>query len=108
MSLPDTGRPIGRRGKIALGLCVAAGLRREEAVNVCFEDITLLPVAGKFRTVINVKGKGAKDRAVPISDDLANDIEAWAAEIGDCERFYPLLTESGTIGHKDHNHKRQK
>ena len=72
-----------RRAKIALGLCVSAGLRREEAVSVAFDDFQLLPMGNRFRTVINVKGKGAKDRAVPISDSLATDIETWHADTGD-------------------------
>jgi integrase len=84
ISLPDTGTRIGRRDKIALGLCVVAGLRRAEAVMVGFDDITLLPISDWFRTVFNVKGKGAKDRAVRIKDDLANDIDAWGREIGGC------------------------
>ena len=46
MSLPRLEKPIGRRDKIALGLCVAAGLRREEAVSLRFDEIALLPVAG--------------------------------------------------------------
>jgi len=82
MSLPRLEKPIGRRDKITLGLCMAAGLRREEAVSLCFDDIALLPLAGKTRTVLNVKGKGAKDRAVPINDKLAGDIQAWGEEIG--------------------------
>ena len=83
MALPNVDRLIGRRDKIALGLCVSAGLRREEAVSVAFEDFQLLPMGNRFRTVINVKGKGAKDRAVPISDSLAADIETWHADAGD-------------------------
>ena len=82
MSLPRLEKPIGRRDKIALGLCVAAGLRREEAVSLRFDEIALLPVAGKTRAVLNVKGKGAKDRAVPVNDNLAGDIQAWGEEIG--------------------------
>ena len=79
---PDTRTPIGRRDKIALGLCVAAGLRREEAVAVQFTDIEKLPVGDFHRAVINVRGKGAKDRAVPIKGALAADITAWGEEIG--------------------------
>lgn len=81
LSLPDTRTRLGRRDKIALGLCVAAGLRREEAVTVQFADLTHLPSGETFRTVINVRGKGAKDRAVPIRATLAADIAAWGQEI---------------------------
>ena len=66
-----------------MGLCVAAGLCREEAVAVQFADIERLPKKEPYRTIINVRGKGAKDRTVPIRETLAQDIEAWGIEIGD-------------------------
>ena len=47
MSLPRLEKPIGRRDKITLGLCMAAGLRREEAVSLCFDDIALLAAGGQ-------------------------------------------------------------
>lgn len=72
----------GERDRVALGLLVAAGLRREEAVNVTFEDVKLQPVEGRMRTVLDVKGKGAKDRVVPISDHLANLIDTWGRRVG--------------------------
>jgi site-specific recombinase XerD len=67
----------GKRDKIILGLLVGAGLRREEVINLTFEDILIQPVKGKFRTVLNVKGKGAKDRAIPIRDSLAKALTEW-------------------------------
>jgi integrase len=73
---------MGRRDRLVLGLLVAAGLRREEAANLTFADVKLQPVKGKMRTVLAVKGKGAKDRPVPISDSLANAIDQWGKEVG--------------------------
>ena len=79
---PRTGNPESkittRRDRLAIGLMVAAGLRREEAVSLSFEDIKFQPVGDNIRTVLDVKGKGAKDRVVPISDRLAKAIEEWA------------------------------
>ena len=72
----------GKRDKVVLGLLVGAGLRREELAALTFEDIALLPVGGKFRTVLNVKGKGAKDRAVPINDKLAALLDKWRGIVG--------------------------
>ena len=72
----------GRRDAVALGLLVGAGLRRAEAVAVTFDDVKLQPVKGKMRTVIDVTGKGSKARTVPISDNLANLLDAWGSEIG--------------------------
>lgn len=72
----------GRRDRLALGLLVAAGLRREEAANLTFADVILQPVKGKMRTVLQVAGKGAKSRVVPISDSLANGLDEWGQEVG--------------------------
>lgn len=68
---------VTQRDRLAIGLLVAAGLRRQEAVNLKFEDVQLQPLGDNIRTVLNVKGKGAKDRIIPISDQLANAISAW-------------------------------
>jgi integrase/recombinase XerC len=72
----------GERDRAALGLLVAAGLRREEAVSLTFADVKLQPVEGRMRTVLDVAGKGSKDRVVPISDDLANLIDTWGRRVG--------------------------
>ncbi len=68
---------VAQRDRLAIGLLVAAGLRRAEAVNLKFSDVKVQPVKDKMRTVLDVKGKGAKDRVIPISDTLANAIRAW-------------------------------
>ena len=73
---------VAQRDRLAIGLLVAAGLRREEAVNLKFSDIQLQPIGDKMRTVLNVKGKGAKDRIIPISDQLANAISTWGGVCG--------------------------
>jgi site-specific recombinase XerD len=72
----------GKRDKIVLGLLVGAGLRREELAALTFEDILTQPVGKKARTVLNVKGKGAKDRVVPINDKLAVALQEWASICG--------------------------
>lgn len=72
----------GQRDRLLLGLLVAAGLRREEAANLRFEDVKLVPRGDRFRTVLAVVGKGDKERTVPISDALANAIDAWGAVVG--------------------------
>ena len=53
-------------------LLVGAGLRREELTGVQCADLIDLPARnGKTRWVLQVKGKGAKDRVIPISAVLA-------------------------------------
>jgi integrase len=73
---------VGQRDRLLLGLLVAAGLRRKEAANLRFEDVKLVPRGDRFRTVLAIEGKGAKDRTVPISDALANAIDKWAGVVG--------------------------
>lgn len=76
-----TRRPSGKkefeiytlRDRLAIGLMMAAGLRREEVANLQFTDI----IKQDKRYVLNVTGKSAKSRAVPISDRLAEAIIDW-------------------------------
>jgi len=73
---------VGQRDRLLLGLLVAAGLRRAEAANLRFGDMKLVPRGDRFRTVLDVQGKGDKNRTVPISDSLANAIDEWAGVVG--------------------------
>lgn len=61
------------RDRLAVGLMMAAGLRREEASSIQFTDIA----KQDKRYVLNVKGKEAKDRVVPINERLAEAIIDW-------------------------------
>jgi integrase len=79
----DTSLIQGQRDKIVLGLLTGAGLRRDELVNLKSGDVILQPVAGKIKTVLNIRGKGAKDRIVPINDKLAAAVEEWHAFVAD-------------------------
>ena len=82
---------VGDRDRVLLGLLVAAGLRRDEAVNLTFDDIVLQPVGDRFRSVLNVKGKGSKTRQVPISDKLAEAMLKWGNRIGNRGRVLRSL-----------------
>ena len=57
----------GRRDWIVLGLLLGAGLRREELVNLRFDDLTEVPRNGNGgkRPVLAVTGKGAKAKRLP-------------------------------------------
>jgi len=66
------------RDRLAIGLMMAAGLRREEAASLQFTDM----IKQNERYVLNVKGKGAKDRVVPINKRLAEAIIDWGFIIG--------------------------
>jgi len=68
----------GRRDWVILALLVGAGLRREELINLRFDNIQeQYTKDGKSRMVLNVNGKGAKDRVVPISGDLTRGLQEW-------------------------------
>lgn len=82
LSLPDDSSR-GQRDRLALGLLVAAGLRRAEAVALTFRDLKTQPVKGQARAVLQVAGKGDKTRVVPVRDSLAAAIRDWAGLVGD-------------------------
>lgn len=72
----------GQRDKLALSILAAAGLRREEAVNLQWTAVKLQPIKGKLRTILQVQGKGAKNRVVPVSDALSALLDRWAGVTG--------------------------
>lgn len=88
----------GQRDKLVLALMVGAGLRREELAGLRFEDVVIMPVKGKFRTALNVHGKGAKDRVVPISDRLAALLDAWGTLVGQSGPIVRSVSKGGAIG----------
>lgn len=53
-----------------LALLVGAGLRRDELTHLKFDDIKELPNGKGKRYVLQVKGKGKKNRAIPIQSVL--------------------------------------
>ena len=72
----------GRRDWIVLGLFLGAGLRREELSTLTFDALKQQPMKdGKVRDVLQVKGKGAKDRVIPIKPILADHIRTWQATV---------------------------
>lgn len=67
----------GKRDWIILGLLLGAGLRREELANLTFDALKSQPSKGKMRDVLEVKGKGAKSRVIPIKSLLADRLREW-------------------------------
>ena len=75
---------VGLRDWIILGLLVGAGLRREELVNLRFEDVKEQPMKnGNMRSVLSIRGKGAKERVIPIHPVLSKRILEWKVSVGD-------------------------
>jgi len=98
MDIPAGRDNQAQRDRLALGLLVGAGLRRNEAVSLTFADVTMQPVNGRFRTVLNITGKGSKNRVVPISDKLAGMIDAWSAAAGGAGLVLRSVDKGANIG----------
>jgi integrase len=74
----------GNRDWIVLGLLLGAGLRREELKWLTFDELKqILGKRGKMRDMLEVKGKGAKDRVIPIKKLLADRLREWKQIAGD-------------------------
>lgn len=68
----------GKRDYIVLGLLLGAGLRREELSQLTFDALKQQPTkSGKMRDVLEVVGKGAKSRVIPISAKLGAHLREW-------------------------------
>jgi integrase len=91
--------PMGRRDHVVLALLAGAGLRRAEAAGLTFDAIILQPGrGGKLRTVLQVRGKGDKNRIVPISDPIANLIDKWHKTSGGQGRICRSIGKGGNLG----------
>lgn len=81
-ALPDRTTQIGRRDWIVLAMLLGAGLRRSEMAGLTFEALKQQPTKNGVRYVLDITGKGAKKRVIPISPILARHLESWKQEIG--------------------------
>jgi integrase/recombinase XerD len=73
----------GRRDWIILAVLLGAGLRREELAGLTFDALKQQPIKGDgYRDVLQVKGKGAKKRVVPINAVLAQRLREWKGITG--------------------------
>jgi len=97
---------VGRRDRLVLGLLVGAGLRRRELADLCFDDVKRQPLAAsaaggdphRVRTILAMRGKGAKDRVVPICGPLAEAIERWGGQFGHRGHVVRSLGRHGQAG----------
>jgi integrase/recombinase XerD len=81
---PDVGTPLGVRDRTMLELLYACGLRVSELVGLTGDAINLR------QGVVRVRGKGDKDRLVPMGDEAA----AWLAHYIETAR--PTLMQDPT------------
>ena len=75
----DTSTAKGQRDNVLLRLMLGCGLRREEATAARFEHIDVMGTTA----VLNIIGKGDKQRTVPMDDRLHSLLLGWHNAAGD-------------------------
>jgi integrase/recombinase XerD len=77
LNAPDLAKRSGARDRAMLHLCFAGGLRVSELVGVLLENVSL----GRTPSVM-VKGKGRRERCLPLWKETARDLRAWLSMRG--------------------------
>jgi site-specific recombinase XerD len=78
LNAPDISTRDGLRDRAMLYLAFTCGLRVSELVGLRVEDVTLQPTAS-----VLVRGKGRKERSLPLWKQAAVTVRAWLAVRGD-------------------------
>jgi len=71
LEAPDTAQPIGLRDRAMLELLYASGLRVSELVGLTEGQVSLR------QGVVQVMGKGSKERLVPVGDEAVNWLQRY-------------------------------
>ena len=95
INAPDQQTPRGRRDRVLLLFLARTGARISEALDVDASDLQLL----RPRPQVLLRGKGRKQRMVPLSDDLAKALEVLLQERG-VGRHDSRPVFVGTHGHR--------
>lgn len=74
LNAPKIETRLGIRDRAMLHLCFAGGLRVSELVGLPLGNVTLQPTPS-----IWVRGKGRKERCLPLWKETAKDVRAWIA-----------------------------
>jgi site-specific recombinase XerD len=77
LDAPQPSTPDGIRDRALLHLAVTAGLRVSELIGLCVDDLTLHPTPS-----ILVRGKGRKERVLPLLKETAAALRAWLSVRG--------------------------
>ena len=78
---------LGQRDYIICMLAFGSGLRRAEIVGLRMENV--------FRDFVIVRGKGSKDRVVPITKEMYDLIRLYVSRVRIVDREYLLLRDDG-------------
>jgi integrase/recombinase XerD len=91
LNAPDISTRLGIRDRAMLHLCFAGGLRVSELVELPLANVSLT------RTVsVSVKGKGRKERCLPLWKETAADLRAWLAVRGEVRTPELFVNTIGT------------
>ena len=77
LDAPQPSTPDGIRDRALLHLAVTAGLRVSELIGLRVDDLTLQPTPSIF-----VRGKGRKERVLPLLKDTTAALRAWLSVRG--------------------------
>jgi site-specific recombinase XerD len=77
LEAPNARTWSGRRDRVLLSLLYNSGARVSEAITWCRADVTLEPSRS-----IQIRGKGRKQRVVPLWKGTASRLKEWLSEIG--------------------------
>ncbi len=69
---PNQAIRLGIRDRAMLHLCFACGLRVSELVTLALENVSL-----RHPVSIQIRGKGRKERCLPLWKETATDLRAW-------------------------------
>ena len=75
LEAPDVGTWGGRRDRLLLALAVQTGLRVSELIGLCCQDVVLGTGAH-----LRCRGKGRKERCVPLSSEAVAALRHWLKE----------------------------
>lgn len=81
LSAPDPATRHGTRDRALFHLAVAGGLRVSEIVGLRLDDVTF---RGRYADVL-VRGKGRKQRVLPLWKQVADSLRAWLTVRGDAK-----------------------
>ena len=90
LNSPATDTRYGLRDRAMMHLCLAAGLRVSELVELPLSALIL-----HSEPAVHVLGKGRRERALPLWKEAAKDIRAWRDVRGDCPAAECFLNARG-------------
>ncbi|MCB0138194.1 MAG: tyrosine-type recombinase/integrase, partial [Caldilineaceae bacterium] len=78
LNAPDVTTRCGVRDRAMMHLCFAGGLRVSELVGILTANLSLQQGAS-----VTIRGKGRKERCLPLWKETARDLRAWLSVRGD-------------------------